>query len=74
MNAHALRQRALDIRGAMGLALTVPRHRETLCESSPRNPLHFDVMEGGRAYQTVLVPTDSGTATVSDTFWRPDVV
>ena len=51
MNAHALRQRALDIKEAMGLALMMPRQRETLCESSPRIALHFEVMEGGIAYQ-----------------------
>ena len=44
--------------------------------SNPRNPLHFDIFEGGRfketAYQTVLVPkelvseTYSSTTTLSD--------
>ena len=43
----------------------------------PRNPRHFDTIEGGRVYQALLVTIQSvkaiysGKTNVSDTFWRP---
>ena len=45
--------------------------------AKPRNPRHFESIEGGRVYQTRLVTIQSvkaiysGKTTVSDTFWRP---
>ena len=50
------------------------------CDGStakPRNPRHFDTIEGGRVHQTLLGTIQyvkaiySTKTTVSDTFWRP---
>ena len=49
-------------------------------QTTPRNPRHLHIIEGGRVYQTVFEPkyclqgTCSGRTTVSDTFGRPDGV
>ena len=48
-----------------------------LSAPKPRNPRHFDTIEGGRVHQTLLGAIQYVKAiyrsktTVADTFWRP---